>query len=211
MSNTKKTATAQPILKSRTITENSVKYTIINSRSSHNIRRSIYVRLKQKTPESDLRSIAYDLKNKADKQYERTFISYYLPGVATKDMAWAVADFNPELEISILGLTIEQEVNLSKESKNLSREIIGAWLNEYVICCKITIYKHKGKLYMERKFVDGSLGSEEIVKKNSSLSGKCFEDKKGSAHGDYYRINNQGNLETRDNEGLISTSKKTEN
>jgi hypothetical protein len=56
---------------------------------------------------------------------------------------------------------------------------------------------------MERKFKDGVLETEMIQKKQSGLL--RFEEKKGNDFGEYYLIENNGNLGSYDRDGLIST------
>ena len=121
---------------------------------------------------------------------------------------WATTHFNPELEVNILGLTPKQDESLATKSEDPSREVIGSWLDQSpMVGGKISIYRKDDKLYMERTFKDGSNSNEEMVEKPSS-SGKRFEEKSGSSFGEHYIIDRQGNLQIRDQEGLIATAKK---
>ena len=164
--------------------------------------------LNRKVTEDVLRSIALQLKSQDPKEYERTFITYYLLDMKLGAGAWATTHFNPDLDIRILGLTAEQEKNPLNEAADSSREVVGTWLDESpVVGSKITIYRQNGKLYMEQIFGNGSSSKKEMVKKASSR-GQRFEGKSSSSSGDYYLINTQGNLEMRDREGLIATAKR---
>ena len=55
-----------------------------------------------------LKRIATKLKNSDGQSYDRTFIGYYLPDMKLNSGYWATTHFNPNLEIQILGLTVEQ-------------------------------------------------------------------------------------------------------
>ncbi|MFQ6009285.1 MAG: hypothetical protein ACE5K8_10100, partial [Candidatus Zixiibacteriota bacterium] len=62
---------------------------------------------------------------------------------------------------------------------------------------------------IEQKFKDGSSLKEELLEKRSPL-GRRFDKLEGSRSGDHWIIDTHGNLQVRDNEGLIVTEKKTE-
>ncbi len=185
-----------------------VTYSIIETNIVGGIKRSLVVRLNRKVSEDVLRSIALELKSQDPKEYKRTFIAYYLPDMKVGAGAWATTHFNPDLDVRILGLTVEQEESFVNEPEYSSRKVVGTWLNESpFVASKITIYHQNGKFYVETKFKDGSSSNKEMVKKASS-SGQRFEEKSGSSFGDYYLIDRQGNLQLRDREGLIATAKK---
>ena len=190
-----------------------VTYTIINTTSIPRIKQSLDVLLNRKVHKNVLRAIALELKSGNPRKYQRTFILYYLPGMKLGAGAWATTHFNPDLEVRIYGLTVAEEADLRAvaQEADLRADILGIWLDERpFVANKTTIYRQNGKLYMEWKFHDGNSINEEMVKK-TSLSGERFEEK-GSSHillafGEYYVVNQRGNLELRDNDGLISTAK----
>lgn len=184
-----------------------ITYSIIKTDTLRGIKRSLEIRLNRKVSEEVLRSIALELKRQDPRKYERTFIAYYLPDMKMGAGAWATTHFNPDLKIEILGLTVEQEKNLANEQADSSKEIIGTWLNDGIMASKITLYVKDGKIFLEEKYKDGSIGHKEMVKK-ASQSGERFEKKGGSTTGDYYLIDKQGNLQIRDQIGLISTARK---
>ena len=63
------------------------------------------VRLNQKVSQDVLRAIALELKSNDSRQYDRTFIVYYLPAMNVDSGGWATTNFNPTLDVRILGLT----------------------------------------------------------------------------------------------------------
>lgn len=183
-------------------------YEIISERIIPGVKRDIDVRLSQKISADDLRSIAIKLRNADPNRYERTFIGYYLPGMEIGAGSWATTHFNPNLDVQILGLTTSQEKLLTQHSDDTSRETIGVWLDERLFLeSRITIFREKGKLFMEYLHKDGSSGKREIVERDSPL-GRRFERIGGSSAGDHQIIDSSGNLQFRDNEGLIGTAKR---
>ena len=69
------------------------------------------------------------------------------------------------------------------------------------------IYRDNGKLFMESTYKDGSVGTNDIIEGTSPL-GRRFSKPGGSDAGDHWVIDSNGNLQLRDDEGLISTAKK---
>ena len=183
-----------------------VTFSIINSDTFHDYKRSLDVRLNKKVSENILRAIALKLKSQDSRSYERTFICYYLPDMEVGAGAWATTHFNPNLDVRIQGLTAEQEEILKQQPDDPSREVIGRWLDEF-IGSRITIFRQNGKLFIENTYKDGSGGKKEIVEKLSGRK-RTFRRKEGSSAGDFYLIDKQGNLQMWDQEGIICTAKK---
>ena len=188
--------------------EDDITYSIIDSDTFLDYKHSLDVRLNKKISEDALRVIAFKLKAQDPRSYERTFICYYLPGMRVDAGAWATTHFNPNLKVKILGMTADQEKTLKQLPEEPSREVIGIWLDESpFIGSRITIFRQNRKLFMENMYTDGSSGKKEFVEK---LSGKdrTFWKKEGSSVGEFYLIDNQGNLQLWDQEGIIWTAKK---
>ncbi len=86
-------------------------YKILEESSLSNIKYTYEIGLSNnKLSKEELGQLAKTLKRKLDKDYERIFISYYLPGVKVGFGAWATTHFDPDLKVNILGRT-EQEGN----------------------------------------------------------------------------------------------------
>ena len=66
-----------------------VSYTIIKSSTLPGIKRSLDVRINKKVSERTLRALALKLKSDDTREYERTFICYYLPNMTVDAGAWA--------------------------------------------------------------------------------------------------------------------------
>ena len=185
-----------------------VSYSIIDSTAIAGIKRSLDVRLNKRVSEDTLHAIALKLKSQDSLAYDRTFITYYLPGMTVGAGAWATTHFTPDLEVKILGLSIEEEKKLSTAPAPAKREIVGWWLDEIPYASsRITIFHEGGKLYVERVFTDGSSLKEELVEKRSPL-GRRFDQGEVGTAGDHWIIDSRGNLQLHDNDGLITTLRK---
>ena len=93
--------------------QDDVSYSIIDSTATAGIKRSLDVRLNKRVAEDTLRALALKLKSQDSRDYDRTFITYYLPGMTVGAGAWATTHFRPDLEVKILGLWTEEEKKLS--------------------------------------------------------------------------------------------------
>ncbi|MDP8201990.1 MAG: hypothetical protein P9M11_07600 [Candidatus Tenebribacter burtonii] len=186
-----------------------VTYNLIKENKIPMIKRSVDIRINRRVSEDELREIALMIKAKDKSPYERTFICYYLPNLIVDEGAWATTHFNPELEIKILGATENELAILGEVStSDIEREIIGIWLDEN-IPARLVLFRKNGKSFIETTYKDSSVGTYEMIEKNTSR-GLRFDDKKGSAFGDHYLINKNGELELRDDEGLIYIINKSD-
>lgn len=187
-----------------------VSYSIIHSRTVPGRKQAFEVRLSKKVSEEVLRAIALELRAQDPGDYHRTFIEYYLPAMTAGAGAWATTHFTPILEVRILGVNAQQEKELRAESISSDREVIGCWLAEMPgLAGRITIFREGANVFIERKFTDGSCLKEQLVEKRTSL-GHRFDKADGSSAGDHWLVDPRGNLQIRDNDGVIGTAKKIE-
>ena len=195
-------AAAQPPKSQASVVPDDVAYSVIQADIVSGIRKSINVRLTKKVSEATLRAIALELKAGDSRQYNRTFIVYYLPDMPVGAGGWATTHFDPGLEVRILGLAGKAERVEAGGAASFTREDIGKWLDERS-GSQIVMYRDRGIPYVEQYFSDGSFLKEELVEMASQL-GQRFESKGGSGLGGHWVIDRTGALQIRDNVGLIS-------
>ena len=184
-----------------------VSYSIISTNTVPGVKRSLVVRLDKKVSEGTLRSLALELKSQDSRHYDRIFITYYLPGMAVGAGAWATTHFNPDLDLRILGLTSKEEELLVAKPISANRKLLGRWLDESPYSGgSITIFREGEKLYIERNFKDGSIFKAKLVEKKSS-SGRRFNMAEGSRFGDHWILDFDGNLQIRDDDGLLAPAR----
>lgn len=179
-----------------------VSYIIIEKSSMGNIKLSIDIRLEQKVSKDFLQKLALKLRQDEPIKYDRIFICYLLPGMTPGAGAWATSHFNPNLKVKILGTTIEEEKTLMSKPKDSSAEIIGEWIDESPYSGgKYTFLKRKGKIIMIFTLKGGIASEKEMLQKKQS--GKLrFEEKEGNDFGEYFLIENNGQLSLYDNSGF---------
>lgn len=189
-----------------------VTYSVIQTNIVTGIRKSIDVRLNKKVSEDALRKIALELKAGDSRPYDRTFIVYYLPEMPVGSGGWATSHFDPALDVRIFSIDGPGERADVSEALLSDREDIGKWLDE-VSGIQIVMYREDGKSYVEQYFRDGKFLKEELVG-NPSTPGTRLEAKRlepnGRSGGGHWVIDNSGNLQIRDNVGLVSTAKRIE-
>ena len=178
-----------------------VSYTIIEKSSLGSIKLSLDIRLEQKVSKSFLQKFALKLRQGEPIKYDRIFICYLLPGMTPGAGAWATSHFNPNLEVKILGTTIEEEKALMSKPQKSSDKIIGEWLYDSSYGAKYTLIKRNGKIIMICKYKDGSGSEEEMIQKKQ-LGKLRFEEKEGNDFGEYYLIESNGRLAIYDNSGF---------
>lgn len=185
-------------------------FEIIMDKSNYPYKRAVEVRLNERASRKKLKKLAYFIKLGGEREYERTFISYYLPDMKVGRGAWATSHFDPDLKVKILGATYEEKESISESSKQKSieknKDIIGKWFYDIPYAShSITLYRKDNKIYMYRNFKDGSSGTHVMTLENTP-KGKKYQEV--GEEEEYYLINSKGNLEIWDSAGLIGTAKK---
>lgn len=186
-----------------------IPYSIINDKLYKNAKRSVDVRLENRITKNQLTSLAHKINNLNKNSYKRTFILYYLSGMKVDAGAWASTHFNPNLEVKILGATLEQAKKLTKPvALNNTQTLIGNYFHDRGdLSCRISIFNEKGKIFKRDTYNDGSQGTQEL-KESRSNRGLRLDELKKNDFGEFYVINSNGNLEFWDAQGLIETLKK---
>ncbi|MCX5883761.1 MAG: hypothetical protein NTU74_18790 [Deltaproteobacteria bacterium] len=205
------------------LTFEGINYTVIEKSNWQNFKCRISIRFEQKVSKEFLQKLAVKLRQEETIKYTKILISYYLPGMIPGSGPWATSHFNPDLEVKILGTTIEEEKALVSNPnlevkilgttteeekalvsnpKNSSGEIIGEWLDD--VGTKYTLLKNNGKILLIRKFKNGSSSEKEMIQK-MQYERLRFEEIGGNNYGDYILIDNNGRLYVYDYTGLLST------
>jgi len=187
---------------------NEIQYTIINEEKFLNIKISLDIRLESEVNKEDIIKIANELRKDGRRDYQRVFINYYLPGMEVGSGAWALSHFNPNLEVQIMGLTKEEKTQLLEKTNLSKSNLIGRWIDRSPYTSGvITISRNANVLEISKKYKDGSESSKKLLEKIVNGQKRWIEE--GNTFGEYYILNNDGNLSIYDTEGLIKTLSKT--
>ena len=182
-------------------------YSVIGSDAIPRVKLSLDVRLDRRASEQELAAFARQLKDSARGTYERTFIAFYLPGMAPGAGAWATAIFDAGLKVFVFGMTPDQERALTRAPPTTGGDIIGVWVSDGILASRITIFRENGVPHVQQQFnYDGSESTKRLLEQETS-SGRRYEFAEGSATGDHFVITRSGTLEIRDDEGTISVAR----
>ena len=183
-----------------------VAYSIIRSSSIPGKERRVDIRLPAKLSADVLRALALRLKAEDPRSYELTRMSYYLPGMSVDASPWAMAHFQPRLELRILGLTVTQTSTLLAAASPAADEIAGRWLEETSANGhRLVVFRRNGRLFLESRFPDGRRFERELIE-NRTPWGVRFDAEQGSPMGNHWVLTADGNLQVRDRTGLIATA-----
>jgi len=98
---------------------NDIIYKIIKDEKKRDIKRSVHVLLNRRVSKEILTLIASNIKQGDPKRYERTFIGYFYKG-QTSSAYWATTNFNPNLEVIVIGLPYGEKTHLAKNPTQYS-------------------------------------------------------------------------------------------
>lgn len=185
-------------------------YSKISDEKLGTIKRSVDVVLTHRIEINEIEEIAKHIVADCAFDFERTFISYYLPYMRRGHGAWATSHFTPDMKIYILGFS-PSEVQKVIEVDLPKGERFGAWISECQgINHRAIIYaRNISEYFMQEAFLDGSIGDHPLER----LEGNGYvefrkRDIQGPAN-DHYRLMPDRQLEAWDDEGKIYTYQPT--
>lgn len=164
---------------------------VVISEEANDQRRLVAVRLQRRINEADALQIAAAVHARARRPVPRSFITFYLPGMATSAGAWASVVYAPEPKFLAHGLKREDEEALLAEHMADRRPIIGAWLTSPPAAAgRLTIHNEPGRLVLEWRLRNGQRSTDEL-REVRSASGRRFE----IPGGEHFVVNRSGDLE----------------
>lgn len=202
-------------------------YKIIKDESDALLEKNqLTVEISEKLTEGQIATIAEELYNSKDNR-RRFYIWYKLKDVEN-GFVWATSHFDPELEISINGSTIEEDIKKDKLlgkiddeisinsstneedklSKKSNSEIIGKWDENKFSFTNLIIYKKGNKTFLKTIFKNGSVLDDELIE-NKTSGGIRYDYKDAeSNNNEYFILNSEGMLDIYDPiDGKYTTAK----
>jgi hypothetical protein len=166
--------------------------------------RILKVILNQTVSEDALKVLGPMLRDAAKLDSRDILIRYFLPNKST--MAWATSDFGPGHKVQILGLTPEIEAKLVKIAQDHPGKRIGQWVDDDMGV--ITIYRESRSIFLDALYKDNSRRIKKVIEKQTK-KGRRFDFLEADARrsGDYYLVNNAGELECRDRDGVFEIAR----
>jgi hypothetical protein len=187
-----------------------VSYPIVRDDQEYNTlskKRLIEVKLNMKVSKDVLGEIALEVKSQETRQYERTFISYYLPEYVpnARREPWAISHFNPTLQVEILGLDKEAEKFLKGQPITRGDELIGSWIIDTRFSGRrVTIYREKTLIKMEELFIaDNAAALAEQGHKNLGVRDESILTEVPSKTGRWFKVSGSDNPHEIDSNGVL--------
>ena len=131
--------------------------------------------------------------------------TYYLPVMRPGSGAWAIAELGPQISVSMLGLSAEDEAKLIERAAKRSSSV-GLWVDDTSYASVISLGRDNIGVELTRFYLDGGSSTEPIrIAKGES----GFELRPAAAGGGrHYRLGAEGELETWDGIGFLSAARK---
>jgi hypothetical protein len=119
--------------------------------------------------------------------------------------AWAIAELGPQVSVSMLGLSAEDEAKLVERATRRSSSV-GLWVDDTSYASVISLGRDDIGVELTRFYLDGGSSTEPIrIAKGES----GFELRPASGgSGRHYRLGADGELETWDGIGFLSAARK---
>jgi hypothetical protein len=184
-------------------------YTIIGNRVQGDKKCEIDVRIQTKFKDDELRGIANEIKQSLDSKWEIIYIFFFLPKMEVGNGAWARVTFDPSMNLEVIGQTIEQENSINSYLAVNQQKFIGQWVDDFLKMGIIHRMKiENGKIILEAYGTSDNttakLAELVKVKRNNQVIYKATD----SDFGEYYIINNAGDLEVYDSNGYVATYRR---
>lgn len=183
-----------------------IEYSIIDEDQNVNLEKTnINILINKKVDKTILKVIAEKLKSERSG-FKNLWIFYYLPNMKVGSGSWATSHFSPDLEIKILGSTIDEDKSM-QDISNIGGEILGKWKSDQSLMGAVFILyiNNENKMMMRMNMKSGNPIEVKITK--SQEKGLIRYDD-GNKHGEYYILEKNGNLGLYSEEGKFDEAVK---
>jgi len=178
-------------------------FKIIEDKSNDSLEKNqLSIEINQKISVEQIATLADSLYSSKPKQ-RRFYIFYLLP--ETNGGVWATSHFDPNIVIEILGSTPKQDTASDKISEDFTGDVIGKWHEDKYTSSNYVIYNKDNKVFIKTIFKDGQVSDEELKEKKEK-SGTRYDYKNGGYNGEYFILNENGNLEFYNSENINFTT-----
>ena len=169
-------------------------YKITKDESDVNIEKNqLYVEISEKLTIGQIATLAEELFNSKDKQ-RRFYISYKLKGRDDSPYYWAYSNFDPDLEIEIIGSTNNQDTKMIDEAKKVSGNMVGIYTEKEYTFSMYTVYEKDGETHIKISLKNGQF-MDDVLIKTITKGGIKLDYNDGKYNGEYFILNNSNELE----------------
>jgi hypothetical protein len=181
-------------------------YRILEDKSNDALEKNqLVIEISEKITTEQIATLADKLYRSKDKQ-RRFYIAYLLPGMQLDAGSWATSNFDPELKIEIDGSTAMEDLKTA-DTSDVKGTILGKWRCEKSLSgAVLVLYRNsENKLILIMSLKDGARLENEI--RESKLNGRTrYND--DNQHGEYYLLEENGNLGLYGNDGKFDEAVK---
>ena len=165
--------------------------------------RALHVSITRKIAFSEIKQLAKVIKER-HSEYSKTFIFFYLPGMTIDGDAYATSHFDPDVTVKMMSGSIPEsrEVLVPDNGK-----VVGIWREEGRWSNVTQIIERGGGLFIRKTKASGKYSENELMRQETSGQNRLYQ--KGESI-DYILINQSGELEYWDDQGLIFTVLKVQ-
>ena len=165
---------------------------------------NVSVRLSEKCSESHLITLALQIKNRIDAVSDRGVVFFFLPNMKLNNGAWAAVDFEPQINVRIIGQSMEDERKVSKGVETV-KDYYGLWADDNSkedLIIRIRKDKILGYVFEYITVDDQSPSKLPLELAKVKFKGKdAFKDK--DHPGQYFIVESNGDLSVYDNAGFV--------
>jgi hypothetical protein len=164
------------------------------------------IRLARKVSTRELETLSRQLLEDEAEDCGFGLVTYYLPAMRTGSGAWAMAELGPQVSVSILGLSAEDEAALLRRAEAQSQSF-GVWVDDTSYASVVSLQRDSGGLKLTRFYPDGGTNTDPI---RIASAAHGFELRPAAASHDsrHYRLGSDGDLESWDGAGFLSAARK---
>lgn len=160
------------------------------------------INLDERVDKELIKKISEEIKT--EKSYKNIFMFYNIPGwIWDGGGCWATSHYTPELEINILGASIE-EVKKINSTLVLGNVISEWWLSTPYFEGRVLETENDNKNFIKRVYGDGNISTEQVqIRKIDGKVRYVPVDNKD----EYWILEKNGNLSLNDNFGKLWEAK----
>src|SRR5688572_16272520 len=183
-----------------------VEVEVLNPDRSRALRCNPEIRLDRKVSVRTLEALSLRLLETEAADCGFGLATYYLPVMRPGSGAWAIAELGPEISISMLGLSADDEAKLIDRATGKGTSF-GLWVDDTSYASVISLARGTGGLELTRFYDDGEANTEPI-RIASGDHGFELRPAAGPSAARHYRLGAEGELESWDGIGFLGAARK---
>ena len=185
-------------------------YSILSIEQNNKEKCVVYIRIKEKITNDAINLIAEDLKTKLNPNSNRMHIFFLLPQHQIGNGAWVRVDYSPDYHLFYIGQSMEAENIVIDQVKQI-HDAVGIWEDPS---------ENEGLVLRIRRDPEYGLIIETILASDpnpsafaSQIKRTIIQGKEGyteldNSFGEYYVVENNGDLSLYDKQGFVVTYRK---